>query len=168
MKKSKGFTLIELLVVISIMLIFIGSTIAQYNNYTEQTKLRNEAKKLVDVLELAKKKALSADLVNKSCINFTGYRVNLAATGYSLIFCCDAGCSVPPGINVNTYAFNNANITTFSGTGIYIFPPLMNNPTFVSGIIRLKNSSISTTNKCINISISSIGIVELDETLVGC
>ncbi len=160
-----GFTLIELLVVISIMLIFIGSTISQYNNYTEQTKLKNEAKKLVDVLELAKKKALSAELVG-SCDNFTGYKVTLSTNNYSLIFCCNSGCSDPA--TVNTYAFNNANISNLTGAATLNFPPLMSDVNLTVGSIRLKNSAINTANKCIDISISAIGIVELDEMLVGC
>lgn len=160
---KKSFTLIELLVVISIMLIFIGSILAQYNTFTQQTKLKNDAKKLVDVLELAKKKAVSADLQDKTCTNFTGYRVSLIASGYSLIFCCDPGCSTPT--NVNTYTFNNTNITILLGTGNYDFPPLMNNPIFADDTIQLKNSVI---DKCVNISISAIGIVELDEKLNPC
>ncbi|MEK7495679.1 MAG: prepilin-type N-terminal cleavage/methylation domain-containing protein, partial [Patescibacteria group bacterium] len=60
MKKSSGFTLIEILVVTTITLIFLGVGLVQYNANTERFKLKNEGKKLVDVLELAKKKALSA------------------------------------------------------------------------------------------------------------
>lgn len=161
--QRSAFTLIELLVVISIMLIFIGGTIAQYNTNTEQTKLKNEAKKLVDVLELAKKKALSADLQDNTCTNFTGYQVTLSTNNYSLIFCCNSACSTPT--NVNTYAFNNTNIAIFSGTGTLNFPPLMNGANIMINSVQIKNSAI---NKCVNISISAIGIVELNETLVPC
>ena len=44
----------------------------------------------------------------------------------------------------------------------------MISPSFISNTIRLKNSAISGTNQCIDISVSLIGIVELNETLVGC
>ena len=114
-------------------------------------------------MELAKKKALSADLEDKTCLDFTGYQINLIPTGYSLIFCCNTGCLNPT--NVNTYAFNNVNITINLGLGVYTFPPLMNNPSFISDTIRLKNSVI---NKCVTISISPIGIIVLNETLFGC
>lgn len=159
MKKSTGFTIIELLVVISIMLVFIGTTLVQYNNFTEQTKLRNEAKKLIDVLELAKKKAFSADLFDKNCVNFSGYRIIISSDSYSLSFGCASVYSVVQNYNLST------NITATVGTGNYNFSPLMNNPSFISNTIRLKNSAI---NKCLNISISPIGIVELNETLVSC
>jgi len=163
---KKSFTLIEILVVTTITLIFLGVGLVQYNAYTEQTKLKNEAKKLVDVMELAKKKALSADLFDKTCTNFTGYRLTLNTNNYSLIFCCNSGCSTPT--NVNTYAFNNTNITIFSGTGDLNFPPLMSGLNFTISSIKLQNSSINTANKCVNISISAIGIVELNETLIPC
>lgn len=156
---KKSFTLIELLVVISIMVIFIGSTLVQYNTYTEQTKLKNEGKKLVDVLELAKKKALGADLVDKNCTNFTGYRVRItpATNSYSLRFCCALSCSVVQNYNLAT------NITITTGTINYNFPPLMADPKFTVSDILLRNSFI---DKSVKVTISPIGIVELDETLL--
>ncbi len=159
MGKKDGFTIIELLVVISIMALFIGATLAQYNTYTQQLKLKNEAKKLVDVLELAKKKALSADLQDKNCSNFTGYRLTTSVNSYSLLFGCSSVYTSVQNYNLPT------NVTITVGTGDYNFSPLMNNPIFISNTIRLKNSAI---NKCVNISISPIGIVDLNETLINC
>ncbi len=157
---KKSFTLIELLVVISIILIFLGVSLVQYNAYTEQAKLKNDGKKLLDVIELAKKKSLSSDLQDKNCSNFTGYQLTLNTNNYSLIFCCNSICST----NTNTYNFN-PNISISSGTGNLNFPPLMTGANMTINSVQLKNSVI---NKCINISISTIGIVELDETLIGC
>jgi len=156
---KKSFTLIELLVVISIVLIFLGVSLVQYNAYTEQTKLKNEEKKLVDVLELAKKKALSADLFDRNCTNFSGYRVVISSGSYLLSFGCASDYSAVQNYNLTT------NITVTTGTGNYNFSPLMINPSFISNTIRLRNSSIS---KCVDISISAIGIVELNETLINC
>jgi len=156
---KKSFTLIELLVVISIMLIFIGGTLVQYNTFTEQTKLKNEAKRLVDVLELAKKKALSADLFDKTCTNFTGYKVTVALSSYSLSFGCAAVYTTVQSYNLPT------NVTATVGGGNYIFTPLMNNPSFASGTITLKNANIS---KCVSITVTAIGVVSLNEVLVGC
>lgn len=157
---KRSFTLIELLVIISIMIIFIGATISQYNTFTQQSKLKNEARKLIDIFELAKKKAITADLFDKNCDNFTGYRLTLNTNNYSLIFCCNSNCSTPT--NVNTYVFSSPNISIFSGTGNLNFPPLMTNTNFSISEILLRNSSI---NKSAKITISPIGIIELDEVL---
>lgn len=179
MKKLKNiqqsaFTLIEILVVISIMAIFIGVSLAQYNSYTEQIKLKNEAKKLVDVLELAKKKASSGDLNNLTCNGgFLGYEVNIDTntTSYSLSLRC---ALAPSSQLIVTYNFPYLNISTQSGTGLFRFKQLSAgleyktieaaDPTTAPSI-KLKNSSI---DKCVTISISVIGIVELDETLIDC
>lgn len=160
MKKSSGFTLIELLIVVSITLIFLGITLVQYNTYTEQSKLKNDGKKLLDVIELAKKKVFSSDLQDRTCTNFTGYRLTLNTNNYSLIFCCNFICST----NTKTYNFNT-NVSIFSGTGNLNFTPLMKGSSITINLVQLKNSAI---NKCVKISISAIGIVELDETLIGC
>ena len=135
-------------------------------------KLQSEAKKLVDVIELAKKKALTADLYDTSCTNFSGYQVRLTANNYSLVFCCNDNCTTPS--TVQTYNFStdltNRNISIFSpAPGTISFPPLMTgfNNTGVS-TIEVKNSGIINTNKFLKISISSIGIVDLNETLINC
>ena len=56
-------------------------------------------------------------------------------------------------------------MTVISGAGDYDFPPLMNNLDFPSNTIRLKNSNI---DKCVDISVSPLGIIDLDETLISC
>lgn len=159
MEKNNGFTLIEFLVVISVILLFLGVTLPRYNDYSSQQKLKSEAKKMIDVFELAKKKALSADLFDKNCTNFTSYRVTVASGSYSLSFGCSSIYSTVQTYNLLT------NITATAGTGDYNFTPLMSNPDFSSDTIRLRNAAIS---KCVDISISPIGIIELDETLVAC
>lgn len=156
----KSFTLIEIIVVISILLISLGFGLVQYNTYTEQTKLKSATKKLVDVLELAKKKAFSSDLFNQSCTNFNGYRVVLGTNSYSLRF----GCNGVYTTIIKTYNFPT-NITATQGIGTFTFPRLGLGTNITNNTITLKNSS---TNKCQNISISSIGIVDVDETLINC
>jgi len=159
MDKNRGFTLIEFIVVISIVLLFLGASLPRYNEYSTQLKLKSEGKKLVDVFELAKKKALSADLYEKSCSDFTGYRTTVTGSFYSLNFCCAGSCT-----GIEDYNFGN-NITAISGIGNYNFTPLMILPNFVGNSIRLKDSILG---KCIDISISPIGVIELNETLISC
>jgi Tfp pilus assembly protein FimT len=169
---KKSFTLIELLVVISIVVIFIGTTLTQYNTFTQQSRLKNEAKKLVDVLELAKKKASSGDLSDKTCNEtFKGYEVNIQTNSYAINLRCLTP-STPQQIAV--YNYPNLNISTESGGGLFRFMQLNagleykeNDSSDPSNppLIQIKNSVI---DKCVNITISSLGIVELDEALVPC
>lgn len=159
-KNNTGFTLIELIVVIAISLIFFGFTLARYNDYSSQLKLKNEAKKIIDVLELTKKKAISSDLFDKNCANFSGYRVTISAGSYVLLF----GCALDFSSIVQTYNLPT-NITVITGQGNYDFPSLMINPLFISDRVRFKDSRI---NKCVDISISTIGIIELNEALISC
>lgn len=166
MDKNNGFTLIELIVVISIALVFLGISLPRYNDYSSQLKLKNEAKKLIDVFELAKKKALSSDLIVTPlvtpptyCTDFTGYRIAVSANFYLLQYGCSSVYTT-----VQTYSFSS-NITATTGVGDFDFPPLMINPAFVSNTITLRNSILG---KCVDISISSVGIIELDENLRGC
>lgn len=140
------------------MLVFSGLTLAQYNTYTEETKLRTDAKKLIDVLELAKKKALSADLQDKDCTDFTGYKVRITPPStYSLLFCCSVNCS-----SIQTFYLADKN-TIITGAIDYNFLPLMANLKFNVADILLNNSII---NKSIKVTISPIGIISLDETLL--
>lgn len=160
MGKNKGFTLIEFIVVTSIALLFIGNTLPRYNDYGSQLRLKNDAKKLVDVFELAKKKALTGDLYDKNCSDFTGYRTTIVGgRNYSLNFCCSGICT-----SVQEYTLNSE-IAFTTGVGNYNFTPLMIYPNFVGNSIRLRNSTI---NKCVDISISPIGVIELNETLISC
>ena len=170
--QQSAFTLIELLVVVSIMIIFIGSILAQYNTYTEQTKLKNDGKKLLDVLELAKKKASSGDLNKLTCNGgFLGYEVNIQANSYTLNLRCVAA---PISQLIAIYSFPNSNIFALSGIGLFRFKQLTLGLEYKANeaaipvappAIQIKNSVI---NKCVNITISAIGIVELDEALIGC
>lgn len=172
-KDIRGFTLIELLVVSVILLTFSGTILAQYNQQTQQLKLKNEARKMIEVMELAKKKAITSDLIPTPnvaptpptfCTNFTGYQFILNSTSnYSLRYCCNGSCSTV----LNTYNLDS-NISITNPADIpnsLIFTPLMKvfNRTFTS--ITLKNT---ITNRSVNICISPLGIIELDENFVGC
>jgi len=158
----RSFTLIELLVTTTIILIFGGLSLAYYNNFTQERNLRNEALKLVNTLELSKKKASSGDLSGLTCNGgFNGYRVNLTSSGYSLWLRC-GNTSVSPA--VFSYSFpSSSNISIISGTGDYDFRELNLNST--SGTIRIKNLNIS---KCLDITISSVGIITLSDNFISC
>lgn len=170
MGKNNSFTLIEFIVVIGIIAIFTGTFLAYYNNFTEQSELRTEARKLVDVLELAKKKASSGDEPAACAGGFNGYKVNFNSnSSYILQSCCGNTCS-----NVNTYQLSS-NITIYSSVPNCIkFRHLSaGTDTTATGCsayspVRVKNSQLGTTNNCFNITIDNAGIISLNETYLTC
>ena len=155
---KKAFTLIELIIILSLIMIFSTLSLAAYNNYNEQVKLKTEAKKLAQVIDLAKKKAYSSDLY-QACSNFLGYQVTVGAASYSLRFNCGGSYQTVQG-----YSFDGK-VSVVSGIGSLNFPPLGLNTNITINSIRLKNSM---TNQCLDISVSPIGVVEVNETLISC
>jgi len=163
----KSFTLIELLIVTTIIFILSGLSLASYNGFTEEQKLKNEARKFVDVLELAKKKAMTADIGNyddDACSNFFGTRVDVLPLQYTLKLCCQKDCN-NPSPTFPPYSFA-PNIRFINTTGNITFSHI---EAKISGItsFTLKNTAI---NKCLSITISSAGVINLNETLFsdGC
>lgn len=159
---SKSFTLIELLVVTTIILVFSGLSLAYYNNFTQEKILKNEGLKLVNTLEIAKKKANSGDLSGKTCNSgFNGYQVSVTNSGYSLWLRCGGNLVSPA---VFSYSFlPSSNIFIRSGTGNYNFREL--NLTSTSGTIQIKNSNIA---KCLNITIYSSGVITISDNFISC
>ncbi len=158
-KNNLAFTLIELIVTLSIILIFVTLTIPNFNLYTQQLKLKNDGQKFVDIMELAKKKAVTSDLYDQNCSQFNGYRITLNANSYILKFGC-AGTYQ----NIQTYNFEARN-SLILGTGDFDFPALGLNTNLSINTIRLKNTSI---NQCLDISVSRIGIISINNSLVAC
>ena len=160
----KSFTLIELLIVTTIILVFGGLSLSYYNNFTQEQTLKKEVQKLVDIFELAKKKASSGDLSGLTCDGgFNGYQVNVTNSGYSLLLKC-GGASVSPA--VFSYSFpSSSNISIISGTGDYDFRELNLTSTSETRTIQIKNSNIS---KCLEITIYSSGIITLSDNFISC
>jgi prepilin-type N-terminal cleavage/methylation domain-containing protein len=156
--RRSSFTLIEILIVLAIIGIISSIGIAKYNTYTQQLVLKNQAKKIVQVIELAKKKSVSGDLY-QDCIDFQGYRVIIGSDNLSLLFNCGGVYST-----VQNYSMTS-NISTITGTGNFDFLPLGAGNNLTINSIRIKNSKI---NQCIDIFISSIGIINITDTLISC
>lgn len=183
-----GYTLIELIIVIAIISLFSTLGLAQYNSYSEQARLKTEAQKLSGVLELARKKALAQDLGPSCTANeFQGYQVKLGSTSdgtssdtnkYLLSLCCSGTCSESASNRIQSYAFPNTNIVFGSavvGTTGESFPyPVQFYPSQAYSslsstlTLMLKNSAITSTNKCIKITVSTIGVVWVDDQFSSC
>lgn len=158
-KNKKSFTLIELIITISIITLFTLITLPRFNTYNQQQKLKNETIKLIDVIELAKKKAFASDLYDQNCSEFNGYRLTLNNNSYILKFTCAGAYQ-----DIQTYNLQS-NISVITGTGNFDFPALGANTNLSINSIRLKNSII---NQCLDISISTIGIISVNNNLIGC
>ncbi len=161
---QKAFTLIELIIVVSIITIILGISLAKYNDFTEKKKLDQDADKLVDVLETARKKAMAGDLSGKTCPDFQGYRVDVSASSSVLNLCCKRGCTTS--FQLSTYTLQGTNSVTLPNKNIW-FVPLTGQQLGGAGdqIINIKNKIIK---KCMDINISQEGVIEEADSQISC
>lgn len=161
-KKKKSFTIIEILIILTIILIFSSIGIANYNQYNEQIKIKNEAKKFIDVFELTKKQAITSYLYDKNCSDFKGYQISINSLGdqYTVYFICSTNY-----INIKNYNLNK-NLFFITGANYnFYFPPTGTNININNNNLRIKNFSI---NQCLDISISNNGIIDFNDSLFSC
>ncbi len=167
--QKKGFTLIELIIVVATVLLFSGLLLTQYGNFIEQARLKNEANKLKDILELAKKKTTEKEIIGTCISGFDGYLVNIASNGYVLSFCCGGVCDEDNPIHSLNLTSQTNTISVESGTGAIQFIPSPQGTSLTNdAIITLKNSAISNANKCITLNITKIGIIGVSDTFTSC
>lgn len=154
--KIKGFTLVEMIVVFGILSIFAGMSLAYFNSFTSRKQTEVESNKLVDVLELAKKKAFSGDIPSQCTSKFLGYRVKVLFNGYELYF----NCQNTSYQLMQSYTFVSGITSSVGAGGATIdFPPLTLNQSVTvtpNGAIRLTNSDASS---CYQITVNSAGII---------
>jgi len=160
-----AFTLVELIVVITVITLLSGILLAKYNDFTEAQKLETKTQKLVDALELAKKKASASDLtpdVGGTCDSFGGYKVTVTPLRYSLIMVCND----PPAASstVYDYFFSSVSSTiTAPQNGTILFKPMLAATTDDIGgsppSIKIVNTAIASVYK--NICVSVAGVIEV-------
>ncbi len=171
-KYLTGFTFIELLIVVMIISAFSGLSLAYYNNFNKASKLNTEANKLLQTLELAKKKATSRDVegFEVNCANldnshpnntFDGYQIVLTANGYDLKIVCK-GIATP--IYSYSYPKNSSGqslVKTSPQSGTIQFNPAPGDVTFSSLSLPIQFENFTgTTAKCPHIDISTTGIIQ--------
>lgn len=163
---QRAFTLLEILLVVFIIAIFSGMSLPYFNSNTNLKKLDQEAKQLIDVIELAKAKASAGESNIVGCTVFKGYQVvfDNPATQYRLRACCATSeaqvCDLPQDIQIYkvqpgiTYTFS-ANLN--SPTNYIHFSNLKLGTTLTSNaLIGVTNANI---NKCIRVTVDKIGLV---------
>ncbi len=165
---KKAFTLIELLIVTTIILLFSGLVLAQYNNFTQQQNLRTEAQKLANMLELARKKTLSKEIITSCSGAFNGYKLTINSNNYMLSYCTTSNCNCTTTDIPFTYNIPSGTPVTFLPspvTSIQFLPSFQGTDLTGTLSIQIKNTSI---NQCVQLSVSKIGIVTYDSTLTSC
>ena len=154
----KAFTLIEIIIVVAIMILFAGLSIGYYNDFTQQKKLDEETSKMIDVLELAKKKTSSGD----SSMCTADPQSSARVVDYSVIVNSATTYQLSPNCSVGTP--NPINYTTNSNI---IFPTVFPVPT---SSVQFKTLSAGTTpycfilknsssNKCRYINVEAGGVI---------
>lgn len=163
--KKRGFTLIELIIVITIITLFSGLTIAQFNSFSEKQKLKTEAQKFASMLELARKKTIAHNTIPSCVDNFNGYKVTFSPNSYSLSYCCAGDCTYSSIQSVN---LPSAIQLVGSIDHIQFVPNFQGTDLTASKDIHLKNTVLGGANKCMKITVTTNGIVTIDETLISC
>ncbi|MBU1326710.1 prepilin-type N-terminal cleavage/methylation domain-containing protein [Patescibacteria group bacterium] len=87
----KGFTLIELVIATALLLLLAGSIVANYNNYSDKQRIRQEALTLKNDLRLAQIKAISVQKPASGCSGYIGMNVTFSANSYSIQALCSEG-----------------------------------------------------------------------------
>jgi Tfp pilus assembly protein FimT len=166
---NQSFALIELIIAVSIIIIFTGLTIPFYNRFTTEQQLKNEGKNVVNLLELARKKAISGDLANYSCpsnTGFTGYLTTVTSNNLQIRLCCgndNNPCSTS--YQITTYNLP-AQILVTAGLGNFQFKNLTGQTNQSSQLtVTIKQTAIS---KCTNIYVSPSGLINFDSNLTNC
>lgn len=164
-----GFSLMELIIVVATVLFFSGLLLAQYGNFIEQSRLKTEASKLRDTLQLAKKKTIAREIVGSCIGGFDGYQVDINSDGYNLLFCCSGSCDAGNPVFSFRLTSQTNTVSIVSGTGSIQFVPSLKGTSLDNDVtIILKNSAINSTNKCLQITVAKVGIVSLDDSFTSC
>ncbi len=156
MRLQNGFTLIEILVVTGVIVLFSGISISYFNQFTEEKKLVNHTKKIMNAIELTKSKTNSFD--NTLCrggINITPLVQNYTfqtglgpgANQFKIIPSCLYGTPVP----VSYSAESGIVMPTRSVVFNKLYAP-------VTCTCILSRSDI--LNKCRYVKVTEAGVIE--------
>lgn len=164
---QRAYSLLEILLVVFIIAVFSGMALPYFNNSTNNKKLEQEAKRLIDVIELAKAKASAGESDIPGCEIFRGYRIlfDNPPTQYRLRTCCSnfANPAILCSFSVDKfYKVQTGMSYTFSPNlatpnNFIHFSNIKHGTTLTSsGVIKITNASI---NKCIPITVDPLGLV---------
>lgn len=166
--QQQAFTILEILVVCLLTAVFAGVAIPNFIGLTNSKNLDQQAKSIVNAVELAKSKAMSSEANIPGCYIFRGYRVYFdnPATQYRLRGCCssaalpDAQCAVFQDVYI--YKLQSGQSLSFSANlaspnnFIHFTNLKLGTSLTSSSVIKVMNASI---NKCIPITVDKLGLI---------
>ncbi|EKD96192.1 MAG: hypothetical protein ACD_24C00151G0002 [uncultured bacterium] len=146
---QKGFSLIEIIIVVTMISLFSGLSIAGYHSFNEEKKLTAEVNKLVEAIELAKKRTIAGEKrCNTQGSNSSGfwYMVKLTNTSYSIrpFGTSSIDCSVD-----FTYTLTSNFTLTYSNAEIVFYLPVVQpiNRVSSSTAITITNTTIGKSKQ---------------------
>lgn len=156
-RSSLSFTLIEIIIILGIILISTGISLSFYNRFNHETDLENEVNKIVDLINLAKKKSMSYDisLAGEDC-QFYGFQIFFASNNqYKFQLCCSSNCS--ESIDLNSFKLKFNIILMNYPSAITFFPTSGKTDKDYSLIVKH-----NLINKCKQININKEGVVNIN------
>lgn len=167
--RDGGFTFVEVMIAVAIIMILSVASLSSYGNFREQKKLETNSTALIEVLELAKKKSITADKsslisggTDYSSCDLSGFKVNIISQStYSLSaqVCDNAGaCPLASGcsdITLQTYQ-TTPPVVLSPTTGTVTFNTATKDETGLKSITLTHQNSSKTRS----ITISSSGVIE--------
>ena len=162
----KGFTIIEIIVSLTIILLFTGTGVFVYRNISIEKAFQADVDLFRLVLIRTRERAIARDISpaieeGNDCPNFVGYNVVLNSvnnTAEEQIVC---GSDMGDILTIRTSNFRNINLTNFVGDLTVGFTyPLGQLSANISAPVIIRNR---TSTRCVNITINSIGPIDVGE-----
>ena len=180
--KDNGFTLIELLVIVGIMAVTGSLGLFSYNTLSKEQTLSASTRKIIDVLNLTRKRAIAGDTSHGCTGSLEYYKfIKQSASQYAVIVKC-TGSSETTVYTYTTVSNNAVEITSlnlmpagtsltgikFSGLNGEISGDANAGDMNVTGTeyinLTVKSNSL---NKCVTVTINSLGVISESEK-VSC
>lgn len=159
---ENAYSLIELLIVMSIIAIMSGASLFAYNSFNAEKLVTTESKKILNILEIARSKAINNDLgttTSASCQPFGGYQVvfDKVAQKYKTQILCN-GTAFD---RITTDMSTLVDISVFPGPpAVMTFAPATGDVTTCTGSACTIHINSQSFGKCKVITLQTIGPID--------
>lgn len=153
-----AFTLIEIIIVVSIIIIISTFSLTIYARNIREQKFKYEVSRYVEVLNYAKQNAILQNTEgHPDCYEYSGYRVQMTGKTYTLQLCCSENCNSP--IDIQIYQDIHPSIQFTEYTDIHFREKAGG----VEGGDKTIIIQSTTLNTCVNIKITSTGLISQEK-----